>query len=240
VDQVPELTYLPVGLSASLGSAVCLKITIFQRLLNTAAQRFWCHPELPRFFPSFLLELYSLVSCSVPLMSAACARAEELATTDLLAARTAEYLKRHIEEEAHHDEWLLDDLVAGGMERAEVLRHAPSADVVRLIDAQYGWIRHAHPAALFGYLGVIEGNPPLAEHIEELRIQTGYPAETFRCMRLHAAEDVEHLRELRETIASLPLTEINAALISKSAVATVEGLINILEGLTTNGIQVRA
>jgi hypothetical protein len=111
VERVPELICLPValpptagGLSASLGSAVCLKITIFQRLLNTAAERFWSHPEMPKFFPSFLLELYSLVSCSVPLMSAACERAQELATTDLLSARTAEYLKRHIEEEAHHDQ----------------------------------------------------------------------------------------------------------------------------------------
>ncbi|MGA3128096.1 MAG: iron-containing redox enzyme family protein [Candidatus Korobacteraceae bacterium] len=241
MDQELELTYLagaqpPAALasSASLASAVWLKIAIAQPLLNTAAQRFWSHPDLPRFFPLFLFELYSLVSCSVPLMTTACERAEALASTDLLAARTAGYLKRHIEEELHHDEWLLDDLVAAGMDRDEVLRRTPSENVALLVDAQYGWIRQAHPAALFGYLGVIEGNPPLAAHIEEIRVQTGYPAETFRCMHLHAGEDVEHLRELKETITSLPLTESSAALISMSAIATVEGVIRILEGLVTN------
>lgn len=238
MDRVFELIEVPgslpsgaVASSASPGAALWMKITLAQRLLNTAAQRFWSHPNLPRIFPSFLLELYSLVSCSVPLLREACERAEELAPGDPLAARTSAYMKQHIEEENHHDEWLLNDLVASGMDRAQVLLHPPSAHVARLVGAQYCWIRHAHPSALFGYLGVIEGNPPLTEHLEEIRIQTGYPPEAFRCLHLHAEHDIEHLEELRTTITALPLTDAGESLIAVSAFATLQGLIAILEDL---------
>lgn len=186
---------------------------------------------MPSVFSPFLLELYSMVSCSVPLMRSAYDRAEELAAADPLAAVTATYLERHIEEESHHDEWLLDDLVASGMDRATVLQRVPSAAVARLVGAQYCWIRHAHPAALFGYLAVIEGNPPLAEHLNEIQMQTGYPPETFRCLRLHAADDIEHLNELRSTIVGLPLSDTYAALIATSAFATLQGLISIFDDL---------
>jgi pyrroloquinoline quinone (PQQ) biosynthesis protein C len=241
MDKVSHLADPPVtpplraqaALSLS-GSVLWMKMALAQRMLNIAAQRFWSHPNLLHLFPSFLGELYSIVSCSVPLMSAAHQRATELAGTDPLAAKTAEYLKAHMEEELHHDEWLLNDLVASGMDRADILNRAPSANIARLVGAQYCWIRHAHPAALFGYLGVIEGNPPLPEHLEEIRLQTGYPAETFRCMHLHAADDIEHLRELRATITELPLTENNSALIATSAFATMDGLVSILEDLIAN------
>jgi hypothetical protein len=216
---------------ARRGAALWLKIVLAQQLLNTAAQRFWTSKELPKLFPPFLLELYSLVSCSVPLMRAARERAAELAAEDPLAAVAAGYLEQHIEEEAHHDEWLLDDLVASGMDRTSVLQRPPGANVASLVGAQYCWIRHAHPAALFGYLAVIEGNPPLSEHLDEVQLLTGYPAEAFRCLHQHAADDIEHLKELRTTITGLPLSTEEAKLIATSAFATVEGLVRIFEDL---------
>jgi hypothetical protein len=239
LEKVAELKDLPGtppprAFAASPGSALWLKIILAQRLLNSAAQRFWSRPDLTRLFPSFLRELYSLVSCSVPLMSAARERAAELATTDPLAARTAEYLKQHIEEERHHDEWLLDDLVASGMDRASVLSRYCSASVASLIGAQYCWIHHAHPSAIFGYLAVIEGNPPLSEHLHEIQLQTGYPPEAFRCLHLHAADDIEHLEELRMTIAGLPLKPEHEKLITMSAFATVEAVSRIFEELVAN------
>lgn len=212
---------------AQAGAALWMKITLAQGVLNTAAQRFWSHPAMPRMFPSFLCELYSLVSCSVPLMRAAFERASELSAADPLAAITAAYLEQHIVEESHHDEWLLNDLAEAGMDRSALLHRAPSANVARLVGAQYCWIRHAHPAALFGYLAVIEGNPPLPQHLHEIQQLTGYPPEAFRCLHLHAADDIEHLNELRSTIARLPLQSAEAALICTSAFATMQGLASI-------------
>jgi pyrroloquinoline quinone (PQQ) biosynthesis protein C len=162
-----------------------------------------------------------------------------MAGADPLAAATARYLEQHIEEESHHDEWLLDDLVALGMDRAAMLQRNPSANVARLVGAQYCWIRHAHPAALFGYLAMIEGNPPLAEHLDEIQLQTGYPPEAFRCLHLHAADDIEHLNELRSTITGLPLSRSDAALISTSAFATLQGLMSIFDDLIAKEAAVR-
>jgi hypothetical protein len=57
-------------------------------------------------------------------------------------------------------------------------------------------------------------------------------------MHLHAADDVEHLRELRATITELPLTDTSSALIASSAFATMEGLVCILEDLIANKVPV--
>ncbi len=221
--------------SAGHGAALWLKITLAQSLLNTAAQRFWSDPEMPRFFPSFLVELYLIVRCSVPLMERALVRAEQLASADELARVTAGYLKLHIEEERHHDEWLLNDLVAAGMEREALLNRPPSANVARLTGAQYCWIEHAHPAAIFGYLGIIEGNPPLSEHIEEIRRLTGLPADVFRSMHLHAAHDVDHLAALKATMLALPMTAADERFIATSAFATLESMVRILEDTASSG-----
>jgi pyrroloquinoline quinone (PQQ) biosynthesis protein C len=202
-------------------------------MLNVAAQRFWTRPDLPSLFPAYLIELYSMMRCSVPLMLAAFERASELAADDPLAAQTAIYLRAHIEEERHHDEWLLDDLEASGLDRELALRRAPSAAVARLIGTQYCWIHHAHPAALFGYLAILEGNPPTVQHLDEIQSLTGYPSESFRCLRLHAEDDVEHLQELQATIEQLALTPETMALISASSLETVQGLVSLLDRLTT-------
>jgi Iron-containing redox enzyme len=216
---------------ATLGSLLWLKIELSQRILNTSAQQFWSSENLARLFPSFLLDLYSLVSCSVPLMRAAHQRASELAFGDVLAAKIVPYLEEHIEEETHHDEWLLNDLVASGMDRTSVVNRWPTASVASLVGTQYCWIHHAHPAAIFGYLAVIEGNPPLAEHLNELQLRTGFPPEAFRCLHQHAADDIEHLKELRATVISLPLSPQHESLIATSAYATADGLIRIFEDL---------
>jgi hypothetical protein len=50
-------------------------------------------------------------------------------------------------------------------------------------------------------------------------------------LHLHAADDIEHLNELRSTIARLPLRSAEAALISMSAFATMQGLASIFAEL---------
>jgi len=191
VNLIPELTDLSGATSRAaassprLGDALWAKITLAHGLLNIAAQRFWSHLDLQRIFPLFQLELYSIVRCSVPLMKSACERAAELAGTDPLAASTAKYFKRHIEEEGHHD------------------------------------------------------NPPLAEHLNEIQSQTGYSPDAFRCLQLHAADDIEHLNELRSTITDLPLSRSEAALISTSAFATLQGLLSIFDDLIAKKLAVR-
>jgi hypothetical protein len=215
----------------TLGAFAWEKIRLADGVLNGAASRFWKHPELPRLFPKFLRELYLLVSSSVPLMRAGLQRAEELAPRDTLAALTAEYLTRHIEDEKDHDLWLLEDMVAAGFDRQAVLNMTPGANVASLIGAQYFWIHQAHPAAIFGYLAAVEGNPPLSQHLEEIQVHTGYPREAFRCLHEHAERDAEHMEELKGVMQQLPLTTDTASLITVSGFATIAGLARILDDL---------
>lgn len=201
-------------------------------MLVSAASRFWTHPSLPRLFPLFLSELYTLVRCSVPLMRSALRRAGELAPGDPLSAHTAEYLVRHIDEETHHDEWLLEDMVACGFDRATVLSLTPSPNVAALIGAQYCWIFHAHPVALFGYLAAVEGNPPLSRHLIQIEKDTGFPAQAFRCLHEHAEQDADHQEELKSVMHSLPLDAGTSSLITMSGFSTIHGLSRIFRDLS--------
>ena len=74
--------------ASTAGAALWLKVTLAQGLLNTAAARFWSDPEMPRFFPSFLVELYSIVRCSVPLMERALERIRAIRQGDPLDLAT--------------------------------------------------------------------------------------------------------------------------------------------------------
>jgi hypothetical protein len=208
-----------------------MKITLAQKLLNIAAQKFWTSPRLPEFFPQYMLELHSMMRCAVPLLRAGYERAVELAPSDSLAASTAVYLREHIDEEMHHDEWLLDDMVVAGMDRDAILRRPPGALVAQLAGEQYCWIHHAHPAALFGYLGILE-DPPDPRHLDEIQGITGLPELAFRCLRLHGEHDLEHRYELQAAVESLPLTEATAGLISTSAFATMQLLVALMDQIS--------
>ncbi len=133
---------------------------------SAASGAFWSHPELPGLFADYLVRTHSIIRASVPLMETARARAEELAAHDDVAADLATYLAHHIREERHHDDWLLDDLEALGVARDAVLARMPSPTVAALVGSQYYWIRHYHPVALLGYIAVLEGTPPVAEHVD--------------------------------------------------------------------------
>ena len=86
----------------------------------------------------------------------------------------------------HHDEWILEDLEVVGVDRAEVLERPVAATIAGLVGAQYYWAQHCHPAALLGYLLVIEGNPPTPDLVHRLVEQTGHPRQAFRFLEKHA------------------------------------------------------
>lgn len=208
-----------------------IKIRLGEGRFTYAYSRFWEHPHLREMFPQFLVELYAVMHCSMPLMVAARDRARELAPTDPVAAILAPYLDHHIAEEADHEAWLLDDMAVLGMDREWVQSRPISQDVATLIGAQYAWILHAHPVAVLGYLILLEGNPPLDEHLEEIRLRTGYPAEAFRCLREHADKDPDHIIELNRTLDEMPLTAEQASLVAMSAFHALDSLARLFDDM---------
>lgn len=197
-----------------------------------ALNRFWSQPDLAVRYPELLFHMYCVVRATVPAMEAARKRAEELSATDTVASGVASYLARHIPEELHHDDWLLDDIVALGGSREELLRRIPPATAASAVGTVYYWVLHAHPVAWMGYASVSEGHPPSEQFLLDVMERTGIPNEGFRTYLKHARLDPHHAREMDETLDSLPLTAKHSALLGIVAFNTMHNVAAFFEALT--------
>jgi hypothetical protein len=211
----------PVAVAGGASGQLRDKIELLLPALTGVSRRLFEHPRIAAIYPEYLVTTHGIIRASVPLMEAAREQAVSLAAADPVAAAVAGYLEEHIEEELHHDEWLLDDLEVLGIERSAVLERLPSPTVAALVGAQYYWLLHYHPVALLGYIALLEGYPPTGEAVRGLIERTGYPPEAFRTLLAHAELDPHHREELDETLDSLPLTPAHSTAIGVSAMYSV-------------------
>lgn len=198
------------------------KLQLVLPQLVAASRALADHPRIAAVVPDYMFTMHCMIRASVPLMRAARAACEELAGDDPVASAMAPYLARHIREELHHDEWLLDDLELLGFDRGAVLQRAPAPTVAAMVGSQYYWIFHHHPVALLGYIAVMEGYPPTVGQVDELVARTGHPRTAFRTMLRHAQLDPRHRDDLDELLDGLPLGPRHAALVGVSAFHTVD------------------
>ena len=206
------------------------KIRFAEVRLVSASDLFWTHPDLANILPQFLIQLHRVMQSGISLMRAAKNCALSL-PDDPVAIRAAAYLEMHIEEEKDHDQWLLSDIETLGIDPVEVLRVTPLPAVVSLVGAQYFWMFHMHPVAIFGYLIVLEGYPPLVHQLEQIRQNTGLPATAFRCLKSHAEDDPDHIDTLNRTLDDMPLTPDQSKYLALSAFHTIDAVASILEEL---------
>jgi hypothetical protein len=213
---MPRSATFDVGHSAALR----LKLDLAAADYDRAGLAFWRHRRLREIIPDYLFAIHSIIRASVPLMEVARDRALLLAAQDPLAASLASYLGQHVNEERHHDDWLLDDLEELGVSREAVWSRMPSPTVAYLVGAQYYWIFHHHPIALLGYIAVLEGNPPIESDIAQVIDRTGLPESAFRTFIKHARLDPHHREDLDAALDAMPLTEEHDVLIATSALET--------------------
>ena len=208
--------------SSSQSKQLRTKIRLAEPRLLQVSDQFWRHPQLKEMFLEFLFMMHSVIRSSVGLINAAAESAEGRAETDPVCRKLTTYYRLHAREEMHHDDWLLEDLTAMGMERAQVLSRLPSPAVASLVGAQYYWALDVHPVSLLGYLAVLEGSPSSVKQLNEFRTKKGIPAEGLRTMVKHARLDPHHRDEIFAQIDELPLTENLAELMAHSAFHTIE------------------
>lgn len=187
--------------------------------------------ELPGFYADFLSMHHRIIRASVPLMEEAVRQCLLIQATDERMSLLAEYLKLHIQEEQGHDEWLLQDLETIGYGRESLLAAMPSGLIASLVGSQYYWIRHHHPLALLGYIGVLEGAPPTDAYIHQLQRATGFPQAAFRTLNKHGELDPGHQEELGHLLDTLCLDERELDMVILSAAHTVVHLVNVHEEL---------
>jgi pyrroloquinoline quinone (PQQ) biosynthesis protein C len=205
------------------------KISLFGAGLNKAAYDFWMHPEFAVVYPEYLYQSHSIIRASVPLMEATLqvCRSKRHATDPVLE-RFAEYLAHHIVEESGHDDWILNDAEAIGIDRRLLLERIPKNTAKQMVGSQYYWIHHYHPVAMLGYIAVMEGTPPKTEFIEAIARRTRLPLEAFSSFLLHAKVDPRHRTDLDALLDLLPLTEDHQVVIGLSALETIKYLKTVL------------
>ena len=200
------------------------KLALLDRTLAPLYDELWASPDPARVYLPFLVLLHQIIRASVPLMEAARACARDRAPGDAVCTALVPYLDEHIEEERHHDAWLLEDLEIAGVPRGDVLERIPSPRVAALVGAAYYWVFHHHPLALLGYIAVLEGSPPSRSFTEGLEARTGLPRSAFRTLEKHGEVDPGHGQALDRLVDSLPLTPAHESLLGVSLVHTTSAL----------------
>jgi len=145
---------------------------------------------------AFLGEAFHHVRHTTPLLMALGSRLPE--RLEWLRKPVAEY----IEEEIGHEEWILDDIVAAGGDRAAVRASRPQLAAEVMVAYAYDQVQRRNPVGFFGMVFVLEGTSvALALHAADL-IQNALqlPDTAFSYLRSHGTLDQEHTRHLAELV----------------------------------------
>lgn len=147
--------------------------------------------SLPAYI-AFLTQAYHHVRHTVPLLEA---------TRAALPAHHAwlrPALDEYIEEEAGHDEWILDDITACGGDAEAVRRGRPAAATELMVAYAYDTIARGNPLGFFGMVLVLEGTSVGLALLAADAIQRplGLPDRAFSYLRSHGTLDQEHTKHL--------------------------------------------
>ncbi len=141
---------------------------------------------------AFLAEAYHHVRHTVPLMMAVGSRLGERHAW--LQGSVLHYL----EEEAGHEQWILNDIEAAGGHPAAVRDAEPAMATEAMIAYAYDTVMRRNPVGFFGMVFVLEGTSVALALAAADRIQStlGLPSRAFTYLRSHGQLDQEHVGHL--------------------------------------------
>ena len=148
-------------------------------------------------YRKLLLELYHVVWHFNPVCAAAASRVED-------SHRQIRYhLYEHMHEESGHEEWVMNDLEAVGVQRSDALAHAASPFTLALNGYNYWAADRRHPCSVLGMLYALEViasvyGGPFASAIKESLLLEGEQGISF--IGSHATMDAQHMAELRKVL----------------------------------------
>jgi len=199
--------------------------------LDLLVLRFLSHPRLLDVLHEYLIGVHHSMRTAGALMEAARLRSIALAPDCPVAATLAGYWARHIEEEAGHDRWLLEDLQRIGVDVERELARPPAPEIAALMGTLHFWVLHTHPVAALAYFYVVERSPPTVQLLDWMVNVAGVPRDALRTFYRHATIDIAHARELEELMDGLPLTAAHHELLAVSATTVVRQLARMVEAL---------
>ncbi len=140
-------------------------------------------------YQQFLIQAYHHVKHTTPLLMACGSRIPH--NKEWLRNAIAEY----IEEELGHQEWILNDIAATGLD-PELTRHGiPHPSTELMIAYAYDMITRINPVGFFGMVLVLEGTSIALATNAALKLQTNLnlPDSAFSYLSSHGSLDIEHM-----------------------------------------------
>jgi pyrroloquinoline quinone (PQQ) biosynthesis protein C len=150
-------------------------------------------------YRALLLELYHVVWHFNPVCAAAASRMGTPAHESMQPVR--HFLYEHMQEEAGHETWVLNDLDAVGVTPGDARAHAPSVHTLALNGYNYWAADRRHACSVLGMLYALEViasvyGGPFASAIRESLLLEGERGVSF--IASHATLDAQHMAELRK------------------------------------------
>jgi len=141
-------------------------------------------------YVAFLTQAYHHVKHTLPLLMACGARLPE--RLEWLRAAMGTYIR----EETGHQEWILNDIGACGVNAEAVRNGQPDLPAEVLVAYAYDTIMRGNPAGFLGMVLVLEGtSTAVAIHAADaLGRALALPPQAFTYLSSHGALDVEHTR----------------------------------------------
>jgi heme oxygenase len=124
-------------------------------------------------------------------------------------------LDEYIEEEAGHDEWILDDIRACGSD-AEAVRHgAPGHATEVMVAYAYDSIARGNPLGFFGMVHVLEGTSVSLALLAADAIQQplALPDAAFSYLRSHGTLDQQHTAHFARLMDRIDDAQDQAAIV---------------------------
>ena len=167
-------------------------------------------------YRAFLHDLYHIVWHFCPIMAAAAARCDD-------HHREVRYeLYERIQEEKGHETWVLEDIVAMGVDVGSVQANPPSAPVQAMIAFNYHGAERVHPCSVLGMLYMLEVvSSVYAGRVSESiarAIGRDVDAGGFKFLSSHATMDVEHMAKLNVLVKKITEPSAQQSIINSTRV----------------------
>jgi pyrroloquinoline quinone (PQQ) biosynthesis protein C len=175
----------------SADRAFLLTAPVIQRCLSGDVTR-----EL---YVAFLTQAYHHVRHTVPLLMAVGSRLPDH------HAWLRDSVLHYLEEEAGHEQWILNDIAAAGGDREAAAAAAPNVATEAMVAYAYDTVMRRNPVGFFGMVHVLEGTSvSLAlQAADRIKSALALPISAFTYLRSHGELDKEHINDLAAILERL-------------------------------------
>jgi hypothetical protein len=151
-------------------------------------------------YRKLLLELYHVVWHFNPVCAAAASRVPDA------QRQVRYYLYEHMQEESGHEEWVMNDLEAVGVQPVDTRGYQPSVHVLALTGYNYWSADRRHPCSVLGMMYALEViasvyGGTFSSAIRDSLLLEGDRGVSF--ISSHATMDAEHMATLRQVLNTI-------------------------------------